>query len=72
MEKSGPPPYGELNLGPGLIAATSVLVGVSFIVVVLRLATRWYIVKNIGWDDITIVLAIVRSKLPSLNWWTLH
>ncbi|KAL8693583.1 MAG: hypothetical protein Q9218_001625 [Villophora microphyllina] len=59
MEKSGPPPYGDLNLGPGLIAATTVLVAVSAIVVALRIATRWWIVKNIGWDDITIVFAIL-------------
>ncbi|KAL8714034.1 MAG: hypothetical protein Q9220_002180 [cf. Caloplaca sp. 1 TL-2023] len=59
MEKSGPPPYGDLNLGPGLIASTTVLVAVSAIVVALRIATRWWIVKAIGWDDITIVLAIV-------------
>lgn len=61
MEKSGPPPYGDLNLGPGIIASTVVLVAVSAIVVALRLATRWWIVKSIGWDDITIVFAIVRS-----------
>lgn len=61
MEKSGPPPYDDLNLGPGIIASTVVLVAVSAIVVALRLATRWWIVKSIGWDDITIVFAIVRS-----------
>lgn len=60
MQKSGPPPYGDLNLGPGIIASTVVLVAVSAIVVALRLATRWWIVKSIGWDDITIVFAIVR------------
>ncbi|KAL8775494.1 MAG: hypothetical protein Q9194_003713 [Teloschistes cf. exilis] len=59
MEKSGPPPYGDLNSGPGLIASTTVLVAVSAVVVALRVATRWWVVKNIGWDDITIVLAIL-------------
>ncbi|KAL8640208.1 MAG: hypothetical protein Q9228_002841 [Teloschistes exilis] len=63
MEKSGPPPYGDLNSGPGLIASTTVLVAVSAVVVALRVATRWWVVKNIGWDDITIVLAIVGIKL---------
>lgn len=63
MEKSGPPPYGGLNLGPGLIASTTVLVAVSAVVVALRVATRWWIVKSIGWDDITIVLAIVGIAL---------
>ncbi|KAL8954733.1 MAG: hypothetical protein Q9183_006959, partial [Haloplaca sp. 2 TL-2023] len=60
MDKSGgPPPYGNLDLGPGIIASIIVLVTVSVIFVALRLATRWWIVKNIGWDDITIVLAIL-------------
>lgn len=60
MENSGPPPYGKVNLGPGIIASTVVLVAVSAAVVALRLATRCWIVKSIGWDDITIVFAIVR------------
>lgn len=63
MEKSGPPPYGDLDLGPGIIASTTVLVAVSAIVVALRVATRWWIVKSIGWDDITIVLAVVGIML---------
>ncbi|KAI4204686.1 MAG: hypothetical protein LQ350_001001 [Teloschistes chrysophthalmus] len=62
MEKSGPPPYGDLDLGPGIIASTTVLVAVSAIVVALRVATRWWIVKSIGWDDITIVLAVMRLR----------
>ena len=62
MEISGPPPYGNLDLGPGIMAATAVLDTVSTVVVALRLATRWWIVKSIGWDDITILFAIVRSR----------
>ncbi|KAL8868323.1 MAG: hypothetical protein Q9174_005068 [Haloplaca sp. 1 TL-2023] len=35
------------------------MVSVSALFVALRLATRWWIVKNVGWDDITIVFAIL-------------
>ncbi|KAL8673610.1 MAG: hypothetical protein Q9168_001965 [Polycauliona sp. 1 TL-2023] len=55
---SGPPSYGDLNLRLGIIASTAVLDAASTIVVALRLATRWWIVKSIGWDDITMVFAI--------------
>ncbi|KAL8782218.1 MAG: hypothetical protein Q9213_005584 [Squamulea squamosa] len=73
MEKSGPPPYGNIDLGPGLIASTVVLVAVSAIVVALRIATRWWIVKSVGWDDITIVLAILGTIIgASLDFVEVH
>ena len=52
---------GDVNIGPGFAAATTVLVGVSVIFVILRLVTRIKIVRSLWWDDYTIVFAIVCS-----------
>ena len=63
MELPEPPPDGNNNLVPGLIASATILVAVTIITVALRVATRGWIVKAIGWDDVTIVLALVVSNM---------
>ena len=45
---------------PGIIATVILVTVLAVIVVGLRLATRKWVVKNIGWDDWTMVAAIVR------------
>ena len=62
MESSGPPPQGDVNLGPGIVAVIVVLLTLSIIVVGLRFATRIWIVKKLGWDDWTILFALVRRQ----------
>lgn len=48
-----------VNQGPGIIATTAILVGLTVIIVAVRFAVRYWIVKDIGWDDWTILLAMV-------------
>ena len=45
---------------PGIIATVIVVTILAIVVVGLRLATRKWVVKNIGWDDWTMLAAIVR------------
>ena len=59
MEKPGPPPKGDQNLGHGIVAVIVVLLTISVIVVALRFATRIWIVRKLGWDDWTILFALV-------------
>ncbi|KAG8529629.1 uncharacterized protein KY384_005109 [Bacidia gigantensis] len=60
MEKPYPPPAeGNVNLGPAMLATTAVIVGLTTIVVALRLAVRIWITKIFWWDDWTILFAIL-------------
>ena len=52
-----------INQGPGIIATTAVLVGLTIIIVAIRFAVRYWIVKDVGWDDWTILLAMVMSAV---------
>lgn len=49
----------DINQGVALNAATITLVGAAAVVVAARFAVRFWIVKDIGWDDWTILLAMV-------------
>ena len=60
MESVTPPPQGNIDKGPAIIAATCVVVGLTIIVVALRLVIRIWIIKSVWWDDWTILFAIVR------------
>ena len=53
----------DVNQGVGLNVSTSVVVGLTIIVVAMRFAVRIWIVKGVGWDDWTILLALVRVVL---------
>ncbi len=56
MSSSGPPPHnGDENRQGGILATALVVTILASAVVSLRLATRIWIVRNIGWDDYTIV-----------------
>lgn len=63
MEKEPPPPQGNLEKGPVIIAATSVALGFTSIFVALRLVVRIWITKSLWWDDWTILLAMVSRCL---------
>ena len=58
MSSKGPvPPNGDENRQGGMLATTFILWPVASIAVVLRMATRIWIVRSVGWDDYTIVCA---------------
>jgi hypothetical protein len=52
------------NWGPTIIAVSMSLTCVAFILVLLRLITRWRL-SQLGWDDLCIVIAIV--SCPSIS-----
>jgi len=57
--KDTPPPDGDADRGPLLLGVTIVSTSLALAVVGLRLFVRVKIVKNVGWDDHTIVAASV-------------
>ncbi|KAI4263404.1 MAG: hypothetical protein L6R42_001453 [Xanthoria sp. 1 TBL-2021] len=60
MSISGPPTAnGDENRQGGLIATAIVLTVLASVVVALRMITRIWIVRNVGWDDYTIVCAAI-------------
>lgn len=62
MNQSPPASPGvcDINQGIGLNVSTIVLVALTAIIVAMRFAVRILVVKEIGWDDWTILLALVR------------
>jgi hypothetical protein len=65
MTAAAPPPGYEVNLinpeyiGYQLVAVSVVFASMSTVVVALRLYTRKFLVKSLGWDDLWISLAWV-------------
>lgn len=64
MDSSGPPRNGDENRQGGILATTFVVTILATIVVSMRMATRIWVVKNVGWDDWTIIAATV-GLLPN-------
>ena len=59
-----PPPGGDRSHGP-LLLGTSLVTFVAVLVsVCARMFTRTFIIRQVGWDDYTIVLAAVRLEYP--------
>lgn len=56
----------DLNQGIGLNVSTIVLVALTAIIVAMRFAVRVWVVKDVGWDDWTILFALVRSIIQAL------
>lgn len=52
-----PPP--DVNQGPGLIAAAWIMGSAGCSLLALRMYARIAIVKNVGWDDWTMIIAVV-------------
>ena len=51
------PPQGDVNVSGGILVTTILVTVLAIVLVVLRFATRIWIVKKVGWDDWTILLA---------------
>ena len=58
-----PPPEGNVDKGPALIIASCITIFIIVLFVILRFAVRVWITKAIGWDDWTILFAVVRHTL---------
>jgi len=50
-----------------IIAVVACLLGITTMLVIGRVYSRWTIVKNVGMDDKTIVVAWVGKWLPQSN-----
>ncbi|KAL8993933.1 MAG: hypothetical protein Q9169_005968 [Polycauliona sp. 2 TL-2023] len=60
MSSPAPPsPNGDENRQGGILITTFVVTVLASIAVALRMATRIWIVKNVGWDDYTILFATI-------------
>lgn len=60
MSSPAPPsPNGDENRQGGMLATTFVVTVLASVVVALRMATRIWIVRNVGWDDYTILFATI-------------
>lgn len=55
----------DQNLGPVFTAVDVVVFALSTTFVLLRLGTRFFITRNPGWDDATILLAQVSRAFLS-------
>lgn len=52
------------DYGPILDGVMWLQVGISVVFVVLRIYTRYYIIRGLGWDDYMMVLNLVSQSLP--------
>ena len=59
-DPSAPPTTGDTNFANGILIITIVLTALSAIAGGFRFAIRTWIVDGLGWDDYTIMFAIVR------------
>ncbi|MCJ1264975.1 hypothetical protein MMC22_004850 [Lobaria immixta] len=57
-----PPPGGDQNKGPALLAVSLTTGIIAFIATALRLVSRVFIVRQVGWDDFTISIAEVSKS----------
>lgn len=63
MDKGPPPPGGDQNQAVKLITVWAVLTSLSVVVVTVRFIARAAGSKRFGWDDWTMLAALVRSLL---------
>ena len=54
-----PPPQGDQDVSGGLLATTIFVTVIAIVLLALRFATRIWIVKRVGWDDWTILFAVL-------------
>ena len=52
------------NHGPAVIAAAYVLIVVTLLFTIIRLATTFILKRGFGYDDAFLVFAVVRSSTP--------
>ena len=55
-----PPPGGDQNHGPALLAVAIVSTTLAIVTTIIRLLGRIFVVRSVGWDDYTIAAAAVR------------
>ena len=63
MDKGPPPPGGDQSQAAKLITVWAVLISLSVVIVTVRFLARAVGSKNYGWDDWTMLAALVRSLL---------
>ena len=63
MDKGPPPPGGDQNKAAKTIAIWAVLTSLSIVIVTVRIIARAVGNKRFGWDDWTMLAALVRSLL---------
>ena len=59
MALGGPPAEGDVDQSTAIRIYTGTLIAFTIVIVLLRLVVRKWITKIIGWDDWTILLALV-------------
>ena len=59
MTLGGPPAEGDADLSTAIRIYTGILIAFIILIVLLRLMVRKWITKIVGWDDWTILLALV-------------
>ncbi|KAL9001977.1 MAG: hypothetical protein Q9188_005073 [Gyalolechia gomerana] len=59
MSSSGPPRNGDENRQGGILATSFLVAILASMVVACRMATRIWLVRNVGWDDYTILCATI-------------
>lgn len=62
-----PPPGGDQNQATKLITIIAILTSICLIMVSLRFIARAVGRKHFGWDDWTMLAALVRSLLTSIS-----
>lgn len=65
VSMASPPPAIDLSESRAyaVIAGISVLLSVTVLVIGLRIYTRFFMIKTVGWDDWAAIAAGVRSHL---------
>ena len=63
MDKGPPPPGGDQSRAPRLITLMAVLISLSVVIVTVRFIARAAGSKRYGWDDWTMLAAMVRFLL---------
>lgn len=49
------------NRGPGVVALIVVMTVISTIVVMLRVYSKIFLIRGMGWDDAMMVVGVVRT-----------
>ena len=56
-----PPPGGDQNHGPALLAIAVVSSAIAVATTIIRIIGRTFVLRSVGWDDFTIIIAAVRT-----------
>lgn len=56
-----PPSLMDENRGPGVLALIVVMTVISTIIVMLRVYSKIFVIRSMGWDDGMMIVAVVRT-----------